>query len=135
MCVYLFTVGICYCLNCWWVFAVWSSVQNLSWLPIQLLICFTQFKSSDHTLRNFRILTQFSWRFWSLLTCLQPTPSPFFSSIHALVFLVRILVIGCRLYLGVLGLYSSRWFGFFPSFLKKQNLHSPPFFLQVSSQP
>ena len=96
---------------------------------------FYTIKSSVHTLRNFRILTQFSWRFWSLLTCLQPTPSPFFSSIHALVFLVRILVIGCPLYLGVLGLYSSRWFGFSPSFLKKQNLHSPPFFLQVSSQP
>ena len=94
-----------------------------SYLIINL---FYTIKSSVHTLRNFIILTQFSRILWFLISCLQPTLYPSCSSIPALVFLIRILVIGCPMYLGVLGLYSSRWFDVFPSLLKKQNLHFPP---------
>jgi len=65
-----------------------------------------------------------------LLYAANPLPS--FSPISSLVFLVKILLNGCPLYLRVLGLYSPRTFGIFPSLLMKKNLYSLPSFLWCS---
>jgi hypothetical protein len=56
-------------------------------------------------------------------------PLPLFSPISSLIFLVKVLVNGCHFYLRVLGLYSYRIFGVFPSLWMKKNLYSPLFFL------
>jgi len=95
---------------------------------------FFTIKSNVHILRNSRISLQFRWRFLASPILHASNPLFLFSPISSLVFLVKVLVNKCPLYLKVLGLYSSRRFGVFPSLLMKKNLH-PLFFSMVFSRP
>jgi hypothetical protein len=95
---------------------------------------FFTIKSNVYTLRNFRISLQFSWRFLASPLLHAASHLPLFSLVSSLVFLVKVLVNKCPLYLRVLGLYSYRRFGVFSFFFMKKNLH-PSFFSMAFSRP
>jgi hypothetical protein len=95
---------------------------------------FFTIKSNVHTLRNFRISLQFSWKFLASPLLHAASPLPLFSLVSSLVFLVKVLVNKCPLYLRVLGLYSYRRFGVF-SFFFYEEKSAPPFFSMAFSRP
>jgi hypothetical protein len=95
---------------------------------------FFTIKSNVYTLRNFRISLQFSWRFLASPLLHAASHLPLFSLVSSLVFLVKVLVNKCPLYLRVLGLYSYRRFGVF-SFFFYEEKSAPPFFSMAFNRP